>query len=78
LHIGVPSIIPRHFLGMLTSRSALRDMPLRRESLVVGKRGPCQQFELLTSLHVTRTLIRAAEPLICWQPLAPYVLCSVH
>jgi hypothetical protein len=33
LHIGVPSIIPRHFFGMFTSKRALRDILLRQESL---------------------------------------------
>lgn len=32
LHSEVPSIIPRHFFGMFTSRSALRDMPPRQEN----------------------------------------------
>jgi hypothetical protein len=58
LHIGVPSIIPRHFFGMFTSRSALRDMPPRRESLVIGNRGPRQRFKFLKTLHVRRTLMR--------------------
>lgn len=58
LHSGVPSIIPRHFFGMFTSRSALRDMPLRPESLDIGKRGPRQLFKLLKTLHVSRTSVR--------------------